>query len=473
MERGGRINLGKNEINYEIYANGENIKVYQDETRSYDIKNFDGEIYKTVTDRPAYAIISNEFPISFEIVSKKVFDKIKMRPISANIVPNISEGIIKFVVDTPQKLSLEFDDDLSEPLLLFINKTCINVPDLEAEGIHFFKGGKSYDIGCLELKSNETLYIEKGAVVYGTIKINQAENVRICGGGVLDGTKLHRNETRQVNRLILANSCKNLTIEGITLFDGPTWHLVVVNSNFVKIDNVNIISLVPSGDGIDLVGSSNVEISRCLFKTNDDCVAVKCFPKGENEYTIIKDIVVHDCVCWSATHGNVLEIGYELCTDEVKNITFRDCDIIHCEHEGYQSGGVFTIHNGDHACVNNILYENIRVEDANEKLIDIKVLNAVYSTDKIRGKVQNIRFKNIQVVDGTLPPSIIRGYESEESVFRVEVSKDKIMYVIRDLRGQGCVEDIVIDGLYVHGNKIENLQQGKIVVEISTNVRFE
>lgn len=78
----------------------------------------------------------------------------------------------------------------------------------------------------------------------------------------------------------------------------------------------------------------------------------------------VRDIKVRRCVLWNAEPGNALEIGYELRCNEVSDVVFEDCDIIHCEYEGNQSGGVLTIHNADRAKVHNVRYENIRIEDA-------------------------------------------------------------------------------------------------------------
>ena len=81
--------------------------------------------------------------------------------------------------------------------------------------------------------------------------------------------------------------------------------------------------------------------------------------------------------------------------------------------EGCQSGGVFTIHNGDRGHVHRIQYRHITVEDAQEKLVDFKILCSKYSVDLQRGQISDIAFEHIHVVEGPFPPSIIRGYESE------------------------------------------------------------
>ncbi len=79
---------------------------------------------------------------------------------------------------------------------------------------------------------------------------------------------------------------------------------------------------------------------------------------------------------WNAEWGNALEVGFELRTPQVKNILWRDCDIIRVER-----GAVFSIHNGDFASVEDVRFENIRVEDARDKLLDLRVGLSIYSQD--------------------------------------------------------------------------------------------
>jgi hypothetical protein len=145
-----------------------------------------------------------------------------------------------------------------------------------------------------------------------------------------------------------------------------------------------------------------------------------------------------------------LEIGYETRCDEISNIVFENCDVIRSEFEGYQSGGTFTIHNGDRAHIRNVRYENIRVEDSREKLIDIKVQFSQYSRDEERGQVSDIVFNNIQVVDGPFPVSIIRGYDADH-----------------------MIRDITIKDMVVHGEEIKSANQCRMVVELSKDINFE
>lgn len=68
---------------------------------------------------------------------------------------------------------------------------------------------------------------------------------------------------------------------------------------------------------------------------------------------------------------------------------------------------------------------------------------------KGRGHIKNIYFKNIQIVDGLFPFSIFCGFDDEHSV-----------------------ENVTIDGLYVHGKRITNAEDGKFYIENAKGIRF-
>jgi hypothetical protein len=103
--------------------------------------------------------------------------------------------------------------------------------------------------------------------------------------------------------------------------------------------------------------------------------------------------------------------------------------------------------------VRDILYKDIRIEDAREKLIDIKILSSKYSSDKWRGKVSDITFDGIYVLGETLPPSIIRGYES-------------------DLGEPNLVSDVKIRNLYLNGERIVGRMNAHAITELSKDVEF-
>jgi hypothetical protein len=146
-------------------------------------------------------------------------------------------------------------------------------------------------------------------------------------------------------------------------------------------------------------------------------------------------VVVQNSVLWNGIWGNGLEIGFETRADTIKNISFRNCDLIHLEGPE----GTFTIHNGDRAVVSNVLYEDIRVEDSRGWLIDFRILNSQYSKDKTRGKIQGVYFRNIQVEGDTFPYSQILGYDESHRI-----------------------EGVTLENLVIHGTKVTSNYNGMV-----------
>ena len=107
-------------VNYEVYANGNKVVVHEDILRSYDIKTLEDEIYKTVWDKPSFVIFSIDAAVNFEVKCNKPFRTLKIRPLSANIEHHVVNNSIYFTMEKPQKISLEFDNNLSEPLILLV-----------------------------------------------------------------------------------------------------------------------------------------------------------------------------------------------------------------------------------------------------------------------------------------------------------------------------------------------------------------
>ena len=319
---------------------------------------------------------------------------------------------------------------------------------------HLFESGKVYNVGTLEVKADETVFLEEGSVVCGCVNAFFAHGMRILGNGILNGCVWHPKEENGGGRpMIRMVFCDDVKIQGITMVDGGSWHLVPGACRNVEIEDVNIMSRVCTGDGIDIVGCEDVTMRNSFIRASDDCVCIKAasYPDPAANRNV-KNILVEHCVLWNAEPGNAVEIGYEVRCDEISDITFRDLDIVHCEYEGNQSGGVLTIHNADRAHIHDIVYEDIRVEDAQEKFVDIKVLDSKYSLDRKRGSVENIYFRNVEILNGNFPVSIIRGFE-----MHTEMSRPRNIY---------------FDNVVVLGKQVESPSDLHMVVELSDDILF-
>jgi hypothetical protein len=409
------------------------------------------DVFVYATPQGSYAIASLDGPARVEIETTFDFACVVVRPLKRAISTLALGRSVAFDLLGPALLSVEFDDDLRRPLFLWLSEPERDAPEPGDPGVIYFEGGRVHRPGEIELRSGQTLYIAGGAVVHGHVVAQDAEHIAVRGRGVLDGSEsVLPAPGKKKTRLILPRNCRDVTVEGIAAVGNPSWTFVPIACQGVRVRDFKILTWICTGDGVDVAGSSDVTVEDSFFCTNDDCVAIKAVDYNSPEgCRNVEHVRVERCVLWNEKCGNALEIGYETRCDTMRDIVFRDCDVIHCEREGYQSGAVFSIHNGDRATISDVLFEDIRVEDAREKLIDLKVLVARYSKDDRRGYIRDITFRDIRVVGGPAPVSIIRGHEPEH-----------------------LIQNVTIENLTIHGQVAKDALEARMVVELATGVRF-
>ena len=132
------------------------------------------------------------------------------------------------------------------------------------------------------------------------------------------------------------------------------------------------------------------------------------------------------------------------------NIEFSDIDLIHVEQPGWQACGCITIHNGDRARVHDVVYRNIRIEDAHSRLFDFRNLNSRYSKDAERGSIDGVWVENVSVVEGAFPPSVMLGYSD-----------------------QSLVNNVKFVNLSVHGEMISNYVDARMIIDKAPKIMFE
>ena len=165
-----------------------------------------------------------------------------------------------------------------------------------------------------------------------------------------------------------------MRIDHLTLLNSDAWNIVPENAEDVRISHVNILSGNDSDDGIDVVSSESVAIEGCFIRTKDDCIAVKALFKPEKSEDRCRNILVENCILWSAEYGNAIELGFELQYPLVENIAFKNLQVI-------REGAVFSIHNTDQATVRNITLENIHISNAMDKFVDLGIFMSYFSED--------------------------------------------------------------------------------------------
>lgn len=397
------------------------------------------------TEVTAFASFEITQKITVRIVCDFEFQTVAIKPSSLGIIPELSQRTVTFTLDKPCQTVVEFDGTLGalhlfanppeQPISLTENDLCF------APGVH--------EVGRITPKSGQTIYLAEGAVVYGEIYAEDVENVTICGRGILDHSKIQPDTSCEGfidpprPSPIEIRYSKNIVLRDIVVRDPCFLAVRPICCEDVCIDNIKIVGCWRyNSDGIDLINCRRGIIKNCFVRTFDDSLCLKGFHfpfQGEmfykhRTYDTMEDIVFENCVVWNEW-GNALHIGIDLCAKEIKNCTFRNCDVIHSCYS------VLNISTVDYAEIFDIVYDDIRVEydDVSQKpliqesdedifvpnpdstymptLFLLKLYQDAYSCGGVkRGKINNVTFRNIQVTAPRMPPSLLLGYSEENAI---------------------------------------------------------
>lgn len=160
------------------------------------------------------------------------------------------------------------------------------------------------------------------------------ENVKIVGEGMINGQASEENWWKNAKvkrgawrpRTIFLNNCKNITLEGITIKNSPSWTVHPFFSKDLKFINLKIQNPAdsPNTDGIDPESCKDVEYIGIDFSVGDDCIAIKSgkLYLGERLKTPSENFQIRNCLM-KYGHGAVV-IGSEM-SGGVKNINIEKC----------------------------------------------------------------------------------------------------------------------------------------------------
>lgn len=444
--------------------------------------------------------LATDEPLSFEVIPAGEFDPAAVRilPRSLGITPKIEGGVISFTLPRAAYFTVEAYGR-RRALHVFADPMPSYDVDKNAPGVRYFGAGE-HDAGLIELHSGETLFLDEGAVVYACIYAKDARNIRILGRGILDNSR-NKEEilfeaSAEGNREAIKNAtrrhtvqleyCTDVEIDGITIRDSLVYNIRPLACRGLKIRNVKIIGCWRyNSDGIDMHNCEGVRIADCFIRTFDDSICIKgfdCYYEGDVEaavraamyrngesYDVFRDVLVERCTVWN-DWGKCLEIGAETRAEEITDITFRDCDIIHVQ------GIALDCLNVDYADVHDVLFENIDVDMDEQILRDViqKSDGEVYENPDPefrppvicvevryhheysaggarRGKNRDITFQNITLRSRKRPLLRFGGYSAEYKT-----------------------ENILIRGLTCNGVPVRALEECECVMnEFAENIRVE
>ena len=360
----------------------------------------------------SYAFFDFTGDVFVRVVTKnKKFHTARIRPDYRGTIANVqNDSTVQFLLFQPENVSVEFDGDITDNLLVFTSKPTIPKEEAEHEAAAQGRAFRYYEPGVytddtIKVASNTTLYLAGGSYFKGTFAIEDAENVSIIGRGVArpecgyEGCHVYRS--------------RNVLVDGLVLNTCP-----IGESSRVTVHDVRCVSHPSWGDGLNIFGGcSDILYDRVFCRTSDDCTTAYATRKGFSGS--VRNVRMTNSTLWAdVAHPIMIGLhGNPAVGDSIVNLRYDNLDII-CQAEpqvDYQ--GCLAINCGDGNYVKDITFDNIRIEGIRQgSITQVKVgWNQKYCT-ALGGGVENVLFRNIRLYGSQPNMSIITGYDANHKV---------------------------------------------------------
>ena len=275
---------------------------------------------------------------------------------------------------------------------------------------------------------------------------SRAEDITIVGKGTIDGNGQNGGWWKGFHdfpaarpRVIFLNRCKEFTLHGVTVKNGPSWHIHPCFSRDISLLDCFITAPKdsPNTDGTDPESCGGVNIIGCRYSVGDDCIAIKAgkIDMGRKYRTPADRHVIRNCLM-EFGHGAVT-LGSELAAG------CRNLSVTQCWFRATDRGLRIKTRRGRgrDSIINNVLFDNIRME----KVLTPIVINMWYNccdpdryteyvwsrerlpVDDRTPHLGSFAFRNMECTDAEVAACYIDGLP-ESPIDRVELENIRITF---------------------------------------------
>ena len=236
--------------------------------------------------------------------------------------------------------------------------------------------GGRFVVRTIMLQSGVRLRIEAGAVLQADadlsafpllgegrkhlISAQNATGIALEGAGTIDGNVdavLPRTRwggyeklpfEQRLSPLIRFSDCQDALVRDLKIINTQGWTLHPFRCDRVRIQGLRIDNPlgVPNGDGIDIDGCRDVQVSGCHIATGDDGIIIK----ASREARSCEHITVSDCIIRTYCIGLGLGAGESYWP--MRHISFSNCSVPMCSR-------IIEIGLLDQGLVENVSFTNI------------------------------------------------------------------------------------------------------------------
>ena len=375
------------------------------------------------------------------------FSSVSVGPKTDAPKPRIVDGKVYLTLDRPQNIAVFFDDDRLHNLHIFAGAP-IAVPTGPnvlrfGPGLHRPTDGGDF----FALKSDQTIYLDGGAVLMATFKADGVHDAKVIGHGLIlpppgkDGNQFEISKSERV------------TIDGPIIVQADAGIGRLLMSKDVRIADLKGITAGKWTDGINVYSSQRITLDKLFLRTSDDCVTV--YAHRWESYGDARDIRVVNSTLWAdIAHAMFVGIhGNSINPETIERVTFDNIDVVNVDEDDPEYEGVMAITSGDSNTIRDITFSNIRVDRIEEgKLFNLHVgYNPRWNTSP-GGRVERVTFRNISFTGEGMPsPSVLYGHDEPRGV-----------------------KDVLIDNLTIAGRRAKDFRSADLMVgDFVDNVDFK
>jgi hypothetical protein len=85
------------------------------------------------------------------------------------------------------------------------------------------------------------------------------------------------------------------------------------------------------------------------------------------------------------------------------------------------------VHSGNEAAIGNVVFENLRIEQPLEKLLDFAIFVSPYTESQGTGSIRGVRLRDIDLMSSLLPRSFVHGYDGEHRIEDVLIERVRMV----------------------------------------------
>lgn len=209
--------------------------------------------------------------------------------------------------------------------------------------------------------------------------------------------------------------CVGVRMLDVIVRDSPCWTIVPMHSRNVMIEGVTICnSSNENDDGLDPCNTQRLRIRDCFIRTDDDCIAIKGRSPLRGRNVDVGTILVEDSTSW-CDRARVFLLGHESRARHMRDITVRDCDIIHF------AMAPFLVEPTDGTTISRVSFSDIRIHgEGQHELVRLKPVELPQYHIPGYGHVDGVLFEDLSL-------------EGEGGAYQVQLYGQDGRHLVRDV----------------------------------------